>query len=401
MTDQKSLKVNRTEATKLVKQLLAIPGKSGEEAEVAQVVRQHLIDAGVPATWISSDKAYRQCKIEGSTTGNLIVNFPGTVKAPRRMLMAHMDTVPICVGCKPVKQGTKFVSQGDTGLGADDRAGVAVVLNTAKQIMQKKLPHPPLTFLFSVQEEVGLQGARHIQISKLKKPKLAFNWDGGNPYKLTVGAIGGYRMTIDIHGIASHAGVAPEKGTSAVSIAALAIAKLHEEGWLSKVEKSQGSGTSNIGVISGGSATNVVVDHVRVLAEARSHNVKFMKRIVKEIEKQFKWAAKQVKNVNGKSGRIEFDGQVDYEPFKLPDADASLLTAEQVIQDLGQESVRTIANGGLDANWLFKHGVPTVSLGCGQLNQHMVTEQLEIPWYLAACQVALQLAAGTEANRGT
>ena len=108
-----------------------------------------------------------------------------------------------------------------------------------------------------------------------------------------------------------------------------------------------------------------------------------------------------MKNVNGKSGRIEFDGQVDYEPFKLPDADASLLTAEQVIQDLGQESVRTIANGGLDANWLFKHGVPTVSLGCGQLNQHMVTEQLEIPWYLAACQVALQLAAGTEANRGT
>ena len=95
-----------------------------------------------------------------------------------------------------------------------------------------------------MQEEVGLYGARYATIGMLGRPKLAFNFDGGPTDKVTIGATGGYRMAIRISGTASHAGAAPEQGVSAITIAALAIADLHREGWLGKIEKPSGCGTA-------------------------------------------------------------------------------------------------------------------------------------------------------------
>src|SRR5690606_22314252 len=149
-----------------------------------------------------------------------------------RLLTAHLDTVPICVGCQPKVDGN-FIRSADpnTGLGADNRAGCATILAAALEILENKLPHPPLTFCWLVPDEVGLHGARHMQQSLLGKPAMGFNWDGGAPDKVTIGATGGYRMEIVIDGIASHAGLAPEKGVSAIAIASLAIADLHRGGW--------------------------------------------------------------------------------------------------------------------------------------------------------------------------
>ena len=169
-------------AQKLVLELMAIPGKSGEEAEVAQFIRQKLLAAGARPADIKTDDANKSTPLKGNT-GNLILKLPGTVKrAPRRMLSAHMDTVPICVGCQPVVQG-EFVRSANpaTGLGGDDRAGAATILTAALEILERKLPHPPLTFCWFIQEEIGLQGARHLQHSLLGKPAMAFNWDGGSP----------------------------------------------------------------------------------------------------------------------------------------------------------------------------------------------------------------------------
>jgi len=155
----------------------------------------------------------------GGETGNLIVKLPGTAgrtREPRRMLMAHMDTVPLCVGCKPEKLGNRVVpASSETALGADDRAGCATVLTAIETILKHDLPHPPLTLLWTVQEEIGLHGARNVARSKLGGPAMAFNFDGGEPYKLVTGATGAYRMKIHVTGIAAHAGVHPERGVSA------------------------------------------------------------------------------------------------------------------------------------------------------------------------------------------
>lgn len=371
--------------------LLAIPGKSGDELEVAQFIRKELISAGAKRSQIQVDSAHKKTPVKGDT-GNLIFHLPGTIKAPRRMLMAHMDTVPICVGCKPVRKGTLVRSANPkTGLGADDRAGVATTLTAAAEILKHGLPRPPLTFLWTIQEEIGLHGARLLQLSKLKKPQLAFNWDGGSPTKMTIGATGGYRMEIMIRGKASHAGNAPAAGVSAIAIASIAIADLHENGWHGAIKKGKKLGTSNVGVIEGGAATNVVTDLVTLRAEARSHDPVFRKKIVDEIEKAFKRAVKRVKSTSGDTGKLDFDGRLDYESFRLPIDSDCVVVAKEGIEELGFEPELAIANGGLDANWLSARGIPCVSMGCGQRNQHMVTEQLELTEYLTACRIALHL----------
>ncbi|HVW39249.1 MAG TPA: peptidase M20, partial [Pirellulales bacterium] len=117
-----------------VLKLMAIPGKSGEEGRVVEFITKQLRKAGVPASAITTDDTHRRTPL-GGEVGNLICTLPGTVRGPRRLLMAHMDTVPLCVGSKPALKG-RFVHSTDkqTGLGADDRAGCAVVLTAALEI---------------------------------------------------------------------------------------------------------------------------------------------------------------------------------------------------------------------------------------------------------------------------
>jgi tripeptide aminopeptidase len=287
----------------------------------------------------------------------------------------------------------------NTGLGGDDRAGAAVLLAAAMEILERGLEHPPLTFVWFVQEEVGLQGSHYMQTGLLDKPKLAFNFDGGAPEKLTLGATGGYRMDIDVRGLASHAGGAPEQGISAIAIASLAIAELHRDGWHGLIERQDARGrsvrgTSNVGVIRGGDATNVVTDRVLVRAEARSHDARFRGQIVKRIESAFRDAAKSVRNAQGKCGSVSFAGRLDYESFRLSTKEPCVVAAEVAVRAVGVEPVFAISNGGLDANWLSSHGIPTVTLGCGQKHIHTTAEQLDLAEFARACRIGLRLATG-------
>ncbi len=386
---------NLDRALQLAIQLMSLPGLSGEEAQVAKFITSQLVAAGADPQTIQTDQAHHKTPIAGDV-GNLIFKLPGTIRGPRRLLMAHMDTVPICRGARPIIDGN-FVRSADpsTGLGADDRAGVAVTLSAALEILERKLPHPPLTFFWPIQEEIGLYGARFAPLKLLGAPKLAFNWDGGNAQRVAVGATGGYRMAIDVRGLASHAGAAPELGVSAIAIAGLAIAELQRGGWHGAIERDGRRGTSNIGVIQGGEATNVVTDAVALKAEARSHDPKFRAKIVAAIENAFRSAAKEVRSSAGKTGNVTFDGRLDYEAFKLADDEACVLAAEVALRAIGVEPLRAVSNGGLDANWMTAHGIPTVTLGCGQISPHTVSERMDIADFKLACRVALRLATGS------
>jgi tripeptide aminopeptidase len=381
---------------KLVMDLMAIPGPSGQEGRVAAYLIDRLREAGVPASAISTDNAHRKSPLKGEV-GNLICKLPGTLKAPRRLLMAHMDTVPLCVGAKPVRRGD-IVQSADkaTGLGADDRAGAAVVLTSALEIVRRGLPHPPLTFFWPIQEEVGLHGAQFAQLSQLGNPRLAFNWDGGPAERVAVGATGAYRVLIQITGVASHAGVAPQRGVSAIAIASLAIADLVRNGWHGLVRKGKREGTTNVGFISGGGPTNVVTDCVQIKAEARSHDPAFRREILDAIQEAFRRAAAGLKSELGETGSVEFTSRLDYESFRIPDDAAVVTAAKAAIRAVGGEPLVAVTNGGLDANWMTARGIPTVTLGCGQLNPHMVSEQLHVPSFERACRIGLLLATASD-----
>ncbi len=358
-----------------------------------QYLVEQLEQAGAPASAIRFDRAHQRSD-HGGQVGNLVCKLPGTVRAPRRLLMAHADTVALAEGARPVRRGRWIVpADKHTGLGADDRTGCAVVLSAALDVLRSGRPHPPLTFLWTVQEEIGLYGARLLSLGLLGKPRLAFNFDGGSAEKLTVGATGGYRMTIRIEGIAAHAGNTPEQGVSALTVASLAIARLHREGWLGSIAKGRRRGTSNIGVAHGGHASNVVMPELELKAEARSHDPKFRRQIVRAIEQAFRQAAEQVTTSQGKRGSVSFDGRLDYESFRLADDDPSLLAAEVAVQDAGGTPHRAISNGGVDANWLFARGIATVTLGSGQSSPHTVAERVVLDEFRMACRVAARLTA--------
>ena len=391
-----STEPNHPQALALVKKLMAIPGPSGRERKIISAITQTLCRAGVPAVTIHTDQVHRRSRI-GGEIGNLTVKLPGTFRAARRLLMAHVDTVPICEGSQPVQRGRLIRSANPkTGLGADNRSGASAILNAAIQIIQRKLPHPPLTFFFPVQEEVGMIGARYVSLSQLGRPKLAFNFDGGSPAKITIGATGAYRLTIAVRGRASHAGVAPENGVSAITIAAQAIALLQQGGWLGQIRKRGKSGTSNIGYIDGGGATNVVTDQTTLKAEVRSHNCRFRAVILQAFVKAFEQAAQTVRNVSGQRGSVKIDSHIDYEAFKLRKTEPCVQLAESAVRAVGAEPVLSVVNGGLDANWLTNRGIPTATLGAGQQNPHMLNEHLDIDRFYQGCQIALRFATAVD-----
>lgn len=393
---KQELPVSDAEALDLVCQLMAIPGRGGEERDVMEFLASHLAEVGAPV--IEFDGAETRIPLGGGI-GNGVLKLPGRgalADAPRRLFMAHTDTVPVCLGSQPVVEGDVVRSADPkTGLGADDRSGTAVLLTTAMALLRSEVDHPPLTFLWTVQEEGGINGARHVDVSKLGAPALAFNFDGWSGLKLTIGATGGYRTRVEVTGYPSHAGVAPEKGVSAAAIASLAVAKLVEDGWHGLIDKDGKLGTSNVGTVEAGVATNVVAEHARLHIEARSHDPAFRREIVQQIENAFQEAVDRVVSSEGRRGSVRFDGGLNYESFKLPVNDPSLDAAREAVRAMGHEPELSIANGGLDANWLTAHGVPCVTLGTGQRNIHTIDEELIVSEYQLSRRIAWRLATGS------
>ncbi len=389
-----TLSIDLAAATQRMLALLKVPGHSREEGAVQALIQGWLKEWGIAPTAVQIDNAHKRIP-GGGAVGNLIVKLPGTHRGPRRLLMAHLDTVPICVGADPFVDGDRIRSRNPaTGLGGDDRAGIGAMLTALYEIQQHKLPHPPLTFFFAVQEEIGLYGARFVSLPKLGKPALCFNFDGGEPEEVCIGATGDYALKIEITGLASHAGVHPELGVSAATIAGLAIADLHANGWLGLIVKGKRRGTSNIGVLQGGEATNVVLPALTLRAEARSHDPEFRKVIVDAFRKAFSKAAKSVRSADGQPGSVLFEANLQYESFRLPSDSPVIASAQAAIRAVGLEPSLRIANGGLDANWMSAHGLPTVTLGCGQHDIHTVKEWLSLPEYHHACRIAVALATG-------
>ncbi|HCS50491.1 M20/M25/M40 family metallo-hydrolase [Rubinisphaera sp.] len=375
----------------LLMTLLKVSGKSGQEQAVMLEIESLIKAAGLPAEQIRYDDAHLRAGF--GETGNLIVTLPGTVNAPRRLLMAHVDTVPLCVGAIPEIDGEYIISKlKQTALGGDDRSGAAVVLSTLLRILKEQPVHPPLTFLWTIQEEIGLVGARYVDPEELQSPELCFNFDGGDPKSVIRGATGDTHMDIRVYGIASHAGAHPENGVSAIVIVSRAIFQLQEEGWLGLIGKPHGTGTSNIGFIQGGAATNVVTDFVELRAEARSHDPEFRMEIVNAIQQAFIESANTISNVNNEHGSIEFESRNKYDAFALDKSTPVVQSAMNAVTAEGLEVSTRISNGGLDANWMASHGFPTVTLGCGQEFIHTVNERLHIPSYEHTCNIAWRLA---------
>jgi tripeptide aminopeptidase len=391
--------IDPTAATHLLMRLLAVEGITGQEKNIARIIQAALKEAGVAPRHIRIDDANQRIPLP-TQTGNLIAELPGTTTGSRLLFMTHMDTVPLCAGAVPVRKGNRIVPKADTALGGDNRTGCAVLITLVATLLKKKLPHPPLTLLFTVREESGLFGARHLELATLKGPVMGFNFDGRSASDITIGAVGADRWEVDIEGKASHAGVYPERGVSASMVAALAMAEAFEGGWFGKVVKNGREGTSNVGPIgdadgrAAGQATNVVTDFVHIKGESRSHDPKFFREITSAYKSAFTTAGSRVTDHEGRGAKVKFTSRTDYHPFRLKEDAPVVKRAIAAAKSIGREPTTRVTNGGLDANWIVRHGIPTVTLGAGQNDIHTVKEWVDVPEFLEGCRMALALATG-------
>lgn len=377
---------------------LAIPGVSGEEKAIGAAIVADLKKLGVPARAIRFDDAHRRIPLP-TQTGNLFVTLPGTRKGKRLLFATHLDTVPLCRGAKPAKKGRRIVSAARTALGGDNRTGCAVLVTLAESLLKKKLPHPPITLLFTVREESGLQGARFLDRKLLGDAAMCFNVDSKVPADLVTGAVGAERFDVEIEGKAAHAGVAPEKGISSTMVLALALAEARRGGWFGKVVKGTKRGTSNVGIVAGrdhasaaGDATNVVTDFVYARGETRSPDAAYAARITRGYRDAFAKAARTVVDDSGGTATVTFRSRAEYPPFRVPDASPAVVRAKRAATSNGLAPKTFFSNGGLDANWFAKYGVPTVTIGAGQHDIHTVKEWVDLDQFDDGCRLAVALA---------
>ncbi len=377
-------------------ELTAIEGPPGKEATIAEAVRGKLIDVGVPAEAITFDDANARSEI-GGEIGNMIVRLEGSRGGPRRMLATHMDTVPPAVGCNPTIEGNRVVSGlPDRALGADARAGVAVLLAAARALCELEGDHAPVTLVFFVQEEIGLVGARWVDASLLGEPAMCFNFDGGDPAEITNKVIGTERMHITITGKACHT-CDPTRGISAAAIWAAAMGELVTSGWHGRVEKDGRLAMVNLGVLNGGTGSNVVMPALYGLLECRSHDNPFRLEILERWRAAFR-AAVDAANAAAADdvgeAAVEFTQGPVYDPYELAEDHPAVVAAAAAIRAVGLEPRCVVDFGGQDSAWIVAHGIPAVGLGFGCRRAHSIHEHLLIDEFNAACRMAVELATG-------
>ncbi len=224
---------------------------------------------------------------------------------------------------------------------------------------------------------------------------MCINVDGQLASELIVGAVGQENWEVEIKGRASHAGVAPEKGVSATLVGAVGLAEARSAGWFGKVVKPDGSGTSNVGIFGGkdgkpaGDATNVVTDYAYIKGEARSPKFAFATRIAAGYKDAFAKAKAAVRDHEGATAEVAFSQKPAYPPFKLDEDTPVVKRAAKALEILGIEPTYLFSNGGLDANWLDKHGIPTITIGSGQAEIHTVKEYVNLSEFEKGCRLGV------------
>ncbi len=304
--------------------------------------------------------------ITGSDTGNLIVTIPGT--APQKTPLffnCHMDVIAPCLGVKVVRHDNVFTSQGDTVLGSDDKAGIAILMEMTQLLFENQLPHPPLEYLFTTAEEIGLLGAKAFDPTGLQAT-MGFALDSTGVDNVIIGAPAAVYVHAEILGRAAHAGLNPEEGISAISLAGRVISGL-------PVGRLDEHSTANIGLISGGTATNIIPSTVRLQGEIRSHSADLMRFHRAFFEKVF---SDIIHPVPQATFSLEFPEQ--YPALALGSDTPLLAITQRAAVSLGRNLDYIVAGGGSDANIFNGKGLTTAILGIGMENVHSSHESISL-----------------------
>lgn len=337
--------------------LVKIDSESGNEKAIAQALCEQLGELGfavsklpVPEQYTNGYNVYG--RLEGKLAGSIVFS-------------AHMDTVTPGIGIEPIIEDGIIRSKGNTILGGDDKSGIAAVIEAVRTLQENNIAHKTIEVAFTVHEEGGLYGSEFFDMSYIQSDKAIVLDTGGPIGTIVTGAPGQEHIEARIIGRPAHAGLAPEEGISAAMVAADAISNMN----LLRIDEET---TANIGIVSGGQATNIVMPEIKIVAETRSLNEE-------KLNKQVAHMVETLQSSADKFGAtVEVDCHRAYNAFVIADDHPTVLEVKAVFAQMGITAQTKHTGGGSDANNFNARGLPTLNLSTGMAKVHTTEEYIAI-----------------------
>jgi tripeptide aminopeptidase len=349
-------------------EMVQITSLSLKEKSFSDFLYSRLKDMGLE---VYIDNAGEKCD---GNSGNIIATLKGNTEAPTIMFGAHMDTVVPGENIKPQIRDGFIYSDGTTILGADDKAGITAILEAIRYIKENNLKHGDLELVFFIAEEGGLFGSKHLDYSRVKS-KMAFILDsGGSVGEVIVQGPAQMKIFADFKGKAAHAGVAPENGINAIQVAARAIDSM-------KLLRIDHETTANVGVINGGSATNIVTDAVHVKFEARSLNNDKLKAQSDYMVECINKACEEFNTT------CDLQVTLNYPAFIINKESEIATLVTKAIEGMGLTADLKSTGGGSDTNILNGNNIAAVTLAIGMNNVHTTSENIAIESILQSAKL--------------
>jgi tripeptide aminopeptidase len=359
-----------SEAVDLFLELAALPTPSGKERAAADVVIRYLSGLGLEA--------------DEDPFGNVYARIEPTEEGTPLFFCAHLDTVPPSGDLRPVVEDGVIRNAGGTILGGDNKAAVVQMLEGARRVLVENIPHAGIELLFTREEETGLNGAIAFDHERLHA-RLGFVYDQeGSIGEIILGAPFAQGLEITFLGSASHAGMAPEEGRSAIQAAAKAIADLR----LGRVDEET---TANVGVIRGGTAGNIVPDTCSFVAEARSHDERKLGDLVQEMLDACAFAASETEC------ELQSESRKSYRGYRFTKGDDVVQLAAAALGRCGHEVRYALSGGAADANVFNERGLHCLNLTHGVHDFHSPDERIAVEDLEAMVDVTVALVEGARA----
>lgn len=362
-----NIEINRERLARIFTELCHIESPSRQEARVSSYLQEYFTRLGADFIHIDNSAA-----ASGSQTGNLLIRFEGDARHAEPLFFAcHMDTVGPTKGIEVVREDDTFFSKNETILGADDKSGIAALIELFCLIRENDTPHCPVELLFTTCEEIGLLGAKALDPELLQAP-YGYALDSTHKDTIITGAPAANRLKITIHGKAAHSGLAPETGINALALASKAINQL-------TLGRLDSLSTANLGLIRGGTATNIVPESIEIEGEVRSHSEELLEQHTHEIERIFQEcvaAAPSCPDADRPS--LSFDVKEDFPALSLDDDEPVVKRIHTAAAAINRTFSHAIAGGGSDANIFCGMGLKTAIIPTGMANVHTTEEYIHL-----------------------
>lgn len=371
--------INHERLTEYTMDLIRIDSPSKQEKDVAMKLKYDMEEIGAECSFDNADEKV------GGNVGNLTVKVKGNTDAPPFFLSSHMDTVSPGIGIKPHVEDGIMRSDRTTILGSDDKSGVAIIVEVINSLKENKNPHGDIEVAFTICEEIGLLGAKHYDTSRLTA-KHGIVLDSSTPDRLVLRCPSADEIRFTVHGVEAHAGLCPENGISAIKVASEAISIMN----IGRIDHET---TSNIGIIKGGLATNIITGRVDIVGEVRSHDEgKLKSQINHMIDCFVKTASQHRIELEGEELEAKVDINIERSYDKMDVADDAEITrlVLKAVSNQGHKIKLHTTGGGCDANYFNKFGVDCVNLGTGMYELHTVNEHLILDEFYRCADIVLE-----------